>query len=206
MGGHVDRGDHQQLTSRIFMYDPLVATVVDVACETNWTSVLLPFVGNTFVLAALGYYFNLRLKRLESDLKLKGLIDETVFKNKAATLKEAMKRLLEFKRAVDAYSMLMPRKPHQEANAAMLKEYRAFRDWFAVESIHLPDALKVQTSTVFEHLTDIGFTKGMVILYEEENSTEEAHRERLSLNASRNKTDEILAAYQAKIKTVIGVD
>lgn len=171
----------------------------------DWPNVVLTFTGNAFLLAALGYYFDRRLKKLESELKLKGLIEETVFKNMAVTVKEATKRLYEFQRTVDAYCMVMPRQNYQQENMAMLLKYRDFIDWFAVESIHISDELKIETLKVFTHLQNTAFTKGMTLLCAETNQTDQMSVELENLRVARDKTEEIMDGYRARVKSAIGV-
>jgi hypothetical protein len=188
-------------------------TILATADGPDWGTILIQFLGNTFVLAVLGYYFNRRLKSLESDLKHKGMVQETVFKNSAATIKEATRRIVELKAAVGAYSMIMPARSNEkeqeqlekEQEKAVREQYQNFRKWFAVENLHLSDELKLDITTVVNHLSEIAWMKGLVLLDQRAGYREIAHQKNIELQQLHNETRAIFENYDAKMKIALGV-
>lgn len=145
--------------------------------NTNWPELIISFLGNSFLLAALGYYFSRRLNTLEADLKLKGLIQEAVYKNMASVIKESHKRILDYKRVVDAYSSVMPRAENTQEHQAATGGYWELKNWFDNASLDLPPVIKLQIEHVIEHLKNVVWQKGLFLMYAEKATDDDFTRQ-----------------------------
>lgn len=177
----------------------------------NWPELIISFLGNSFLLAALGYYFSRRLNTLEADLKLKGLIQETVYKNMASVIKESHKRILDYKRAVDAYLFVMPCADKAEEHQAATEGYWKLKNWFDEVSLELPPAIKLQIERVIDHLKNLVWQKGLFLMYAEKATDDDftrqlAKHELERLGKIQGQTDTILFAFDTKMKEALQID